>query len=474
MDLCHRKNIMKTRTIGLAVVLASMSLMAYAKGSRQVVHITKTDNTVEKINVEDIKSMSFNPTPAADGYQSVDLGLSVEWATTNVDLTTDSNAAEAPEAFGGYYGWGDPTGTHQEQPENSSMSPYEADKDLCLSYYGGTDPMKDICGTEYDIARVNWGGEWRLPSRAEQDELREKCTWTLENLNGKKGYRVTGPNGNSIFLPGAGFRYAKNTFKGDYLGYYWSGTLNPNPGFSAYAYALDFTDAYHEWFSDSRFYGQSVRPVRNASDVVIEKKNGEKVVFRIDEVASITIEEIVFDDDYYETVDLGLSVRWAAVNLDIDTYDYAAPAPEVAGGYYGWGDATGLNKSEDSNDYLGFSDIVSISGTDNDIVQQFWGGAWRLPTMEEMQELREKCQWTWTQKNDVNGYEVTGPNGNSIFLPACGFRTGTTIQYIGTHGYYWTGTNVSSIYCYNLGFSNTYFYEYNYRHNGFQIRGVRQ
>jgi len=465
---------MKTKILSL--IAAMSATCALAGPTLQVVNIEKKNGTVEKFGVEDIKSMSFLPGSNDANIKSVDLGLTVNWAEVNMDLSQPNKCATAPEAAGGYYGWGDPTGQHQEQPETDKITPYEGDKEICLSYYGGMIPLKDICGTEYDIAHVQWGGGWRMPSRAEQDELRLNCTWTKETRGTMNGYKVTGPSGNSIFLPAGGFRLGKDVyFTGNWMGYYWSGTLNPNQGFSQYAYSLDFSDEYYEWFSDSRYYGQGVRPVSEKKGVIIEKNNGEKITIPADEIARITVDEFTISEDHYEAVDLGLSVMWAAVNVDLDEYDYASPSPEVAGGYYGWGDPTGTNHSEDENDYPKYSDVTSISGTDLDLIHTHWGGSWRLPTMEEAQELR-KCTWTWvdTYKGKAQaGYIVTGPNGNSIFLPAVGWRTGELLKNVGTHGYYWTGTNCSAYYCYQIGFNNKYFWEMTYRNNGFQLRGVR-
>ncbi|MBQ0070063.1 MAG: hypothetical protein KBT09_10015 [Bacteroidales bacterium] len=465
---------MKVKILSTIALLSVLSLSSMAEVKHHVMAINKTDKTTERFDIDEIKSVKFNPAPEEDAFEAVDLGLSVEWATANLDIHRSTKVAKGPEGQGGHYGWGDPTGNHSEQPDNSSWTPYEPDRAKCLSYYGGEVPPMDICGTDLDIARVHWGGDWRMPSSAEQDELREKCTWTKEVLNNVTGYRVTGPNGNSIFLPAAGYRFASSNFGGDYLSYYWSGTLNPNPGRSDYAFYLETTPDYYTWLSAARYLGQSVRAVRDAYSIVLEQKNGKKHVYRIDEVEKIDIEEFTTHDDYYEAVDLGLSVNWAAVNLDIDQYDYAAPAPEVLGGYYGWGDPTGRNHSENEDDYPRYDHEVSISGTDLDLLHTYWGGSWRLPTMAECEELRTECTWTWETVNGKPGYRVTGKNGNSIFLPTSGWRIGETInqQYINTHGYYWSGTNVDAFYVYEIAFSSKYQWYYNYRYNGYQMRGV--
>ena len=68
------------------------------------------------------------------------------------------------------------------------------------------------------------------------------------------------------------------------------------------------------------------------------------------------------------------------------------------------------------------------------------GGDWRMPTKDELNELRTKCTWTWTTQNSVNGYKVTGPSGASIFLPAVGYRKGSSLIYAGGFGFYCSST----------------------------------
>ena len=149
--------------------------------------------------------------------------------------------------------------------------------------------------------------------------------------------------------------------------------------------------------------------------------------------------------DMANAVDLGLSVKWADVNLDMGYDDNAALTPEniqdkvtrFFNGLIGWGDPTGVKKSEVEGDY---PKTNSISGTTYDVAKAKWGGKWRIATQSEFQELITACIWTWEERNGCNGYKVTGPNGNSIFLPTTGFRRGLTWYDRGI-GYYWTGTN---------------------------------
>ena len=98
-----------------------------------------------------------------------------------------------------------------------------------------------------------------MPTKAEQDELRNNCTWEWTTLNGVNGRRVTGPNGNSIFLPAAGYRYGTSSDGVGSLGYYWGST----PGGDDVGYACDlyFGSDRYDWYWYRRDFGQSVRPV---------------------------------------------------------------------------------------------------------------------------------------------------------------------------------------------------------------------
>ena len=185
-----------------------------------------------------------------NGHEYVDLGLpsGLKWATHNV-------GASKPEEYGGYYAWG----------ETSLKPSYNLDNSVTYGLSYSELKSCSIIGSdgnltaEYDAARANWGGDWRMPTKAEQDELRTKCTWQWTTLNGVNGYNVTGPNGNSIFLPAAGYRSGTGvSYRGDY-GYYWSGSLNSNS--SGKAFSLYIYGSIYGWDSNSRYFGHSVRPV---------------------------------------------------------------------------------------------------------------------------------------------------------------------------------------------------------------------
>ena len=194
------------------------------------------------------------PNAKHNGHEYVNLGLSVKWATCNVGATT-------AEGYGDYYAWGETV-----TKKNYDWSTYKwckGDYDTMTKYctdskYGTVDNKKTLSTTD-DVARVKWGGNWRMPTRAEQDELRTKCRWTWTTKNGVKGYKVVGPNGNSIFLPAAGYRSEEELYPAGSVGYYWSSSLDES--YSDTAYLLYFNSSKVDWRHNYRYDGQSVRPV---------------------------------------------------------------------------------------------------------------------------------------------------------------------------------------------------------------------
>lgn len=201
-----------------------------------------TADSVYRIPLSAIDSMKFSKyiTPGV----AIDLGLSVKWASCNVGAST-------PEGYGGYYAWGE-----TEEKSDYGLDAYQyynSKNDECINI--GT----SICGTQYDVARVKWGGSWRMPTTKEQQELCEKCTWQWTIYNGVNGQLVTGPNGNSIFLPAVGFRYDTDLGSQGSYGYYWSDTLSDSND----AYLLGFDDsAWGLWdYIWYRYGGFTVRPV---------------------------------------------------------------------------------------------------------------------------------------------------------------------------------------------------------------------
>lgn len=188
-------------------------------------------------------------------------------------------------------------------------------------------------------------------------------------------------------------------------------------------------------------------------------------------------------------VDLGLSVKWAACNVGADS-------PEDYGGYYAWGEieekdlydwatykwsdgGENLMVKYCTNELSGVIDGKSVLDLEDDIAYVIWGSDWRMPTQNEVWELRDKCTWERTLVNGVNGYLVTGPNGNAIFLPSSGICYGTDIyNYRGSRGYYWSASLSGTVSClaYYLkcGVSSGFLAHEDYRYLGFSVRPVTE
>lgn len=150
------------------------------------------------------------------------------------------------------------------------------------------------------------------------------------------------------------------------------------------------------------------------------------------------------DDNHPHAVDLGIGTKWACCNVD-------ANSPLEYGGYYAWGETKTKNHYGFGNHLA--SDIrTDIACTANDVAHLKWGDKWRIPSEAQMRELEEKCKYQWVVIDHVRGGLFTGPNGNSIFLPAAGRFNGDSTEYEGTNGYY----NGSTYFVFNLNFDSNY------------------
>lgn len=195
-----------------------------------------------------------------NGHSYVDLGLSVKWATCNVGANT-------PEAYGDYFAWGE---TKPKVVYGEKIYKYNEGVEKTITKYNfsaahGAVDNKYVLDLEDDAAHINWGGKWRMPTRKECAELEEICTWQWKQYNGVKGYLVTGPNGNSIFLPAAGFKKEKEILEVGIRGFYLSNTLmkakTDYHTYSPYVLIAKWGTESKYWWGRSRYYGIPVRPV---------------------------------------------------------------------------------------------------------------------------------------------------------------------------------------------------------------------
>lgn len=188
----------------------------------------------EEEEVAEDNTIVSDPSGTINGYGYVDLGLSVKWATTNL------GAVEKPQEYGGRYAWGE-TSVKSSYTDGNSETYHNSD-------------IEDISGnSKYDAARAKWGGSWRMPTLIEMEELVNKCSWQWTG----RGYKVIGPNGNSIYLAAAGYFQGCDVICKDTDGSYWSASGSGGE----YACWLRFDEHEREVVGVPRPLGCSIRPV---------------------------------------------------------------------------------------------------------------------------------------------------------------------------------------------------------------------
>jgi len=391
-----------------------------------------------------LRNMGCNVRPVIAGRnrmkeatpEAVDLALpsGTKWANINL-------GACAPEEYGDYFQWGETTPCTNPREHLSMVINYTPGYIPVHPKNFGTeeDPMYadgyidedgwwccNIAGkTKYDAATANWGQQWRMPTKAQMEELVNECEWIMCSLNGVNGARVVGKNGNHIFLPAAGGRSEDIFYSKERYGHYWSGECLKND-----AYCINFLiDRGKSRDRDSRREGFSVRPV--LADARSES-------------AQTTAEANQKDESGIVAVDLGLpsGTKWANMNV-------GASGPDSHGEYFAWGDVD-IKDSYNVQNYAHFKNGTmqdignNIAGTVYDVARTRWGGDWHMPTKQQFEELIEKCTWEWEERDNSDGYKVTGPSGKSIFLPAAYNRSGDGLPGgMITFGEYWTATAAS-------------------------------
>ena len=462
-------------------------------------------NTDDEINIADVNVIINIILGGEEGPvpEYVDLGLpsGTLWATRNI-------GANSSEESGDYFAWGETE--PKEEYYMSNYKWYDYDNELYTKYctdsgYGMIDD-KELEPRD-DAAWANWGPSWRMPSLEQLRELKEKCSWEWLERNGTSGYLVTGPNGNTIFLPAAGEASFPNA-EGE--GYYWSRTLGPSSDPSK-AYSLSFNSLWILPEQARRSVGYPVRAVRmSLNDFYIEQQSldfvasvgdtctslltivnctnfpltvmgsvdepfyfnwggglvssvtydvygqlyvmqaisfiattpgqyNSKVTFRsaLDgTVIEVPVSALVFPDvnPQQDAVDLGLpsGTLWASCNV-------GASSPEEFGDAFAWGETEPVGDYDWDNPWSNYKwcngsvntltkyctdseygtvDNLTELEPEDDAAWVNWGPMWRMPNEEQFDELKENCTWKCSTKNGVEGRLITGPNGNSIFLPA--------------------------------------------------------
>ena len=198
--------------------------------------------------------------PDPGNHEYVDLGLpsGTLWATCNV-------GADNPEDYGDYFAWGETQpksvynwSTYQYcMGSNNTLTKY-CNKSI-YGYNGFTDNLTTLL-PEDDAAAANWGGNWRMPTKEEFQELYNNTTVTWTQQNGVNGRLFTASNGNSLFLPAAGDRWDDELHNAGYVGLYWSSSLYSD--YPIFAWRFGFNSDNYYMGNRNRYGGLTVRPVR--------------------------------------------------------------------------------------------------------------------------------------------------------------------------------------------------------------------
>ncbi len=469
---------------------------------------------------------------APEDVQAVDLGLpsGIRWASCNVGATT-------PEGYGNYYAWGETESKKDYSWETYKYANvgefyhYKFTK-YCTDASSGDNGFidnKTVLEPEDDAAQVNWGGVWRMPTDAEWTELREQCTWTYTTLNGVYGYQVASKtNGNSIFLPVAGFRNGTSLYLQGRRGYYSSSSLLENYSDNVWIVTFNHEEVYRH--SNNRNNGLSVRPVQDKQEEEVVEPAYVAKPFTVADGKQITFsggnlqytrstQTWAFAEHQYDmlgtdNVDGGSSKVFDA------TYGYDKTGSALADkiDLFGWSGSTGSAKwgigtSTDNSGYSG--DFVDWGTNIGD------GSTWYTLTADEWDylldersdadqlvgvariQLGEKIyanglvllpdNWTCpagvTFKSGFsNTYSVQAyadhrtftlsdwqqlEAAGAVFLPASGFREGAFVGYVQSSGYYWSAAPDGSDKAYYMYFISDSYFSYNYSRNRNYALAVR-
>ena len=387
---------------------------------------------------------------------AIDLGLpsGTKWACCNV-------GAAKPEDTGGYYAWG-------ETQEKSN-------KDTTYIYYNKISKTyenigSNIAGTQYDVAHVKWGNDWQMPSMNQFHELLNNCKLDIRTVGSDYILLLTGKNGNRIYLPGRvsahqsilwGYNY-------QYFYYYWTSSA--------------ITEENQPWQGKPNTYcsylfsccsGGSYLDSKEIEPASRNKKSFVRAVYQKTSYKNISS---CPDNNHPHAIDLGLpsGTKWACCNV-------GATKPDDYGGYYAWGETEEKNKYSYKNYKYGKSSFnckdlgYDISGTKYDVAFVKWGQNWRMPSAEQLKELKTMCYWQWINIDACQGLLLTGRNGNIIFLPAGGLKEVGTYIPKDFYGYYRASTIVHPSWGTSKGENfdrKGWDYDYNGRESGINVRPI--
>lgn len=383
------------------LALAAAAAIIPAQAQQKVMRIHLADGTSITQPVSNVTKITFEgseePGPDEPTEKLVDLGLSVKWATYNMGATR-------PSEGGNFYAYGEIEPKDDYTIDNYKWAYWDYNDWDCDPWEQYLKLGATITGSYYDVAHMKWGDQWRMPTKAECEEMLNNCTWELATVDGVKGILGTSTiNGNTIFFPYAGNKFDGQATHQGTNAFLWTATEYEQDDITAevrnYRMCIDSNyqlasgyDYPEVGFNVRAVYGPAPEPAAP-------------------EITAPTAETMV---------DLGLSVKWSAMNL-------GASSPTGKGAFFCWGETWEKQYSHSYNyKYFNpydetYEDIgENICGNATyDPAAKYWGDGWRMPTKAELEELINNCTWTYTS----SGATVTGPNGNSIFLPALGMMS---------------------------------------------------
>lgn len=419
------------------------------------------------------------------GVEAVDLGLpsGTLWANMNVGATS-------PEKYGGYYSWGEVT-----TKTDHTWANYKFGIQTALTKYNLEDGLTELENAD-DAAYVNWGEDWLMPTVIELRELTNNCTIEAKTLNNIKGISLTGPNGNSIFLPYGGRQGDGQTVNNEVRCFIWCKSLDsdiskaPRFMYGSTVNSTGVVDRYHGFnirpvsklkairvtsieftpatlemrYGDSKELDYTIMP-DDATNKNVKWSSSNEDIVRVSQDGTVSAVgwgtaivtctaldgsnqsgscQIIVrgEPENVEAVDLGLpsGTLWANMNV-------GAISPEKYGDYYSWGEVATKTEHTWKNYKFGIKDAVTKYNAQDgltellnadDVAYVNWGEDWLMPTRAELQELKDNCTITEKTQDNVKGLTVTGPNGNSIFLPYGGRHNGSQYEYVGVGCHLWT------------------------------------
>ena len=482
---------MKKGLLCIITMLLSMT-MAHADN---YIKIRKTSDEIISLSASDISQIYFGEERYTDNElvptegEIIDLGLSVKWRSSNV-------GANSPEEYGAYFSWSE-TIEKDFYADGINVAPFKT-----IQYTRNYDAARANLDKNWRMPSPKefeelatkcewiWGTNKGVPG------------YLVKGINGNSiflpvgGYKQQSDN-NEENTAGCYWTSAKddafvNKYNGNAISFKFDNTRKQIAAREAYI-GMNVRPVYYGLNSDYQYNLVSITDITSASfNIIMDYKNPHNYMFAkvgavvkesgiSDEGEKIYLSDFAYCDDIFKirvnelnpgkkyeisawgviedgmfayqtvspvisvttkalnledisTVDLGLSVLWSSCNL-------GAYAPDDKGDYFAWGEVV-PNKDRYDIDNWAFAagNYHDITSTEYDAAHVTLGDGWRIPTETEVRELIAKCKWEKVFNKGTLGYKVTGPNGNSIFLPAAGYRSLDKLIDYADIGEYWIST----------------------------------